>query len=115
MQALLGTSLPVFVGLTLVLMGFAAFMTGQAVARTWRPAWQAAVYSVLLGLVARFLGFALFGGELLSPAGFLVDTAVLAAIALAAWRLTRAHRMVTQYPWLYERAGPFGWRERGDG
>ncbi|WP_375731230.1 DUF6867 family protein [Azospirillum sp. B506] len=23
-----------------------------------------------------------------------------------------ARRMVNQYPWLYERAGPFAWRER---
>jgi len=23
--------------------------------------------------------------------------------------------MVSQYPWLYERSGPFGWRERVGG
>jgi putative effector of murein hydrolase len=32
-------------------------------------------------------------------------------IALAAHRLTRARKMVNQYPWLYERTGPFGWRD----
>ena len=113
MTAVLGNSLAVFVGVTLLLMGFAAFMTGQAVAATWRPYWQAVLYGVLLGLVDRFLIFALFDGALLSLVGFLVDTAVLIAVATAAFRITRTHRMVNQYPWLYERAGPFGWREKG--
>jgi hypothetical protein len=37
---------------------------------------------------------------------------MLGAILLAAYYLTRARKMVQQYPWLYERRGPFGWRER---
>jgi hypothetical protein len=36
---------------------------------------------------------------------------LLALIASAAWRATRARRMTLQYPWLYERVGLFGWRE----
>ncbi len=101
---------PVFLGLTVVGMGFAAFMIGQAVARTWRPAWQATVYCLLLGLADRFLGFALFGATLTSPTGYAVDAAVLVAITQLAFRLCRARKMVAQYPWLYRRAGPFGWR-----
>ncbi|WP_338019209.1 DUF6867 family protein [Azospirillum doebereinerae] len=27
-------------------------------------------------------------------------------------RIAIARRMVNQYPWLYERNGPFAWRER---
>jgi hypothetical protein len=112
MEALLGNSLGVFLGVTLCLMGFAAFMTGQAMAVTWKPAWHAAGYACLLGFADRFLAFALFGGELLSLSAYLIDTAALVAIALLAFRLGRARKMVEQYPWLYERAGPLGWREK---
>ncbi len=114
MEALLGTSLFVFVGVTIVVMGFAAFVTGQALANTWKPQWHAVVYCVLLGLFDRFLVFSLFDGELLSLSGYLIDTAVLVAIALFAFRLARARKMVNQYPWLYQRVGLFGWREVGD-
>ena len=57
--------------------------------------------------------FALFEGELLSVTGYVIDTAVLMAISLFAYRLNRVNRVVNQYPWLYERAGLFNWREKG--
>lgn len=113
METLTGTSLPVFVGVTLLVMGFACFMTGQALANTWKPAWQAVVYTLLLGGADRFLVWSLFEADLLSVTGYAVDTAVLLAICLVAYRLTKAHRMVTQYPWIYERSGPFGWHRKG--
>lgn len=112
MAALLGTSIGVFIGITVVLCGFAAFMTGQALAGTWRPVWQVWLYIMLLGFADRFLTWALFQGELLSPTGYLIDTAVLLVIGLSAFYLTRARQMTAQYPWLYERSGPFTWRER---
>lgn len=112
MQALLGNSVGVFLGVTVCLMGFAAFMTGKALAETWKPAWHAAAYAGLLGLADRFLAYALFGGELLSPTAYVIDTAVLAGIALFAHRLARARKMVAQYPWLYERAGLLDWRDK---
>lgn len=112
MEFLLGTSVPVFVGVTCIIIGFAAYMTGQAMANTWRPVWQLFVYGALLGLASRFLIFSLFDGELLSVTGYAIDTAVLIAIAGFAFRLTRARKMVNQYPWLYERAGLFGWKSR---
>ena len=88
-------------------------MTGQAVSATWRPAWQVVAYNVLLTFADRFLVFGLFDGELLSPVGFAIDAVVLVAIGLLAFRLTRVRKMVAQYPWLYESAGPFAWRRRG--
>ena len=103
-----------FVILTVAIMGGAGWLTGQAVAATWRPMWQAAAGCVALGLADRFLVFALFGGELLSAGGFALDPAVIVAIGLAAWRVTLVRKMVTQYPWLYRRAGPFAWRARAD-
>lgn len=101
--------------LTLLLFGWAAAMTGQALARNWRPVWQVVPYALLLALGDRFLLFALFDGVLLSPAGYAVAALLLFACAVAAYRLTQARRMVAQYPWLYARAGWFGWRERGPG
>ncbi|MCC7272528.1 MAG: hypothetical protein IT561_07660 [Alphaproteobacteria bacterium] len=111
METGLGTTVPVFLGLTVVLFGGAAFLTGQALAQTWRPWWQAVPSAILLGLGDLFLAFTLFGGEP-SVVGYLVHTLVLLAIMLLAWRITQVHRMVTQYPWIYERAGLFAWRER---
>jgi ABC-type uncharacterized transport system permease subunit len=113
MESILGTSVGVFLGVTVALMGFAAFMTGQALANTWKPMWHAVVYAILLGFADRFLTFALFEGELLSLNGYLVDTAVLVVISLFAFRISQVRRMVSQYPWLYERAGLFGWRQKG--
>lgn len=113
MEALLGTTVGVFVGVTVCLTGFAAFMTGQALAQGWRPAWQIVPYCLLLGAADRFLVWGLFKGAGLLPSGYVIDTAVIMAICAAAYRLTLARRMTAQYPWLYERTGPFGWRRRG--
>ena len=112
METLTGTSLPVFIGVTLMVMGFACFMTGQGLANTWKPAWQAVLYTLLLGFADRFLVWSLFESDLLSVTGYVVDTAVLLAICLVAYRSTKAHRMVSQYPWIYERNGLFGWRRK---
>jgi hypothetical protein len=66
----------------------------------------------LLGLATRFLSFALFEGRLLHLPGYLIDVAVLTAMAFLAYRMTRVRKMVSQYPWLYERVGLFAWRDR---
>jgi hypothetical protein len=81
-------------------------------AETWRPFWQLAAYMLLLGGAVRFVHFALFEGELLSVPSYLADMLYLLLVGSLSWRMTYAHRMVTQYRWLYERSGPFGWRER---
>ena len=113
MIGLLGTTFPVFIGVTVVLMGFAAYMTGQAMANRWKPMWQVTGYCVLLGFADRFLTWGLFQGDGMSVSGYVVDTAVLLIIGLFSYQLNKARRMTAQYPWLYERAGLFSWRERG--
>ena len=113
MEEALGSTLGVFIFITLIVMGFAAYMIGQAMANTWKPLWHCLLYSALLGAADRFLHMALYDGKLLSLSGYLIDTAVLMALSVFAFRVTQARRMVSQYPWLYERAGLFGWRERG--
>lgn len=112
MEQALGSSVPVFIGVTLVLMGFASYMTGQALASTWRPLWQVFPYVLMMGAADRFLTWALFQGALLALLPYIIGTAILLLICLAAYRFTQARKMVSQYPWLYERAGVFGWRER---
>ncbi len=110
---MIGATFPVFVGVTIVLMGGAGWLMGQALARGWRPIWQVVAYGLLLGLADRFLTFSLFDGTLVTAAGYAVDTVVIEAFALVGYRTTLAAKMVAQYPWLYRRAGPFGWRQHG--
>ena len=59
MSELLGTSIPVFIGITVVLEGGAAWLMGQALGGRWRPVWQVFPYAFLLGLTDRFLIYAL--------------------------------------------------------
>jgi len=110
------TSSPlVFLFLTVLLFGFAAVMTGITLATNWRPWWHVLGYTVILGLVDRFLVFALFDGQLFSVAGFAIDTAVLELVALLAFRLTRVRRMVNQYPWRYQRQRLLFWSNKDEG
>lgn len=115
--------------LTLILFGGAAVLMGNAIADTWRPWWQNITYGALLAVADQFLGFALFDGpffidSLVSSDGgpfgpalleYLFDTVIICAIALLAHRVTLARKMVAQYPWLYERTGPLGWRAKSGG
>jgi hypothetical protein len=111
MEAWLGTSLPVFLGLS-VLVGGTAWLTGQAIAASWRPAWQVGSYCLLLALGWRFLSFALFEGQLLSLSGFIANLVVLLAVGLAGYRITHVKKMITQYPWLYQPRGPWRYERR---
>ena len=112
MLELMGSSLPAFIVVTFLAMGFSALMTGVGLATTWRPAWQAIPYCLLLGLVDRFLVWSLFEGELLLLSGYLIDTALLTAVCLLAFRITQVRKMLTQYPWLVERSGLLSWRDK---
>jgi hypothetical protein len=97
--------------LTVVIGGGAAVLSGRAIAHAWRPASQVVFAALLLGAAARFFHFALFQGELLSLPSYACDTALFVIAGMLAWRATRAKQMVQQYPWLYARSGPLGWRE----
>jgi hypothetical protein len=112
--------------LTIIMFGGGGFMMGQALADTWRPWWQIMPYSALMALGNNFLGFALFDGAFfidslfskgakpLSEAilEYVIDFAVILVFAALGYRLTQVRKMPAQYPWLYERVGPFQWREK---
>jgi len=100
-----------FGALTVIVFGFAAFMMGWALADTWRPAWQVFAYGLLLGVGNRLFQNFLCANDVLNLVAYIIGTGVLIAIAVVAYRAIRAHKMVTQYPWLYQRAGLFSWRK----
>ena len=101
-----------FILVTVVLGGWTAWMTGRGVAATWRPAWQALLWSLPLAAAVRFIHYALFAGTFLSARYYLGDLAVVAAVASLGFRSTRAGQMTRQYRWLYERTSPLTWREK---
>lgn len=102
----------IFLIMTVIIGGGAAFMAGRGLASKWRPVWMAVAYMIPMGLALRFFHYALFEGNLLSLRFFITDTLVLVAGALLGYRLTQVTQMVSQYPWLYERAGPLAWRDK---
>jgi hypothetical protein len=104
-----------FLFMTLIIAGGAAFLAGRALASKWRPEWMAIAYMVPLAAALRFFHYALFNGTLLSLHYFLVDFVILVAATMLGYRLMRAEQMTSQYPWLYERAGPLSWRARRTG
>ena len=115
--------------LTFFLFGGAAALMGNAIAETWRPWWQNLTYGALLAVGDEFLGFALFKGPFFidslvssnaQPLGqalleYLFDFVIISAFALFSYRLTKTRKMVSQYPWLYERSGLLTWRAKTGG
>lgn len=99
---------------TLVLGGGCAWLSGRAIALTWRSIWIVVAAMIPMGFAVRFVHFALFNETLLAPRTYLVETVVLLAIASLSFQRTRARQMVQQYYWLYESRGPLSWRLRQD-
>ena len=105
-------SFGVFLLISVLLGGGAAWLAGRAIAATWRPSWHVAFYMLILGVAVRFLHFALFEATLLSAHYYLVDLGVCLGFGFLGFRTTRAAQMVTQYRWINARAGTFSWWRR---
>ena len=105
-------SLGVFLLVSVLLGGGAAWLAGRAIAATWRPWWHVAFYMLVLGLAVRFLHFALFDATLLSPQYYLVDTGICLGLGFLGFRAARAAQMATQYRWINARTGAFSWARR---
>jgi Domain of unknown function (DUF6867) len=105
-------SLRVFLVLTVILGGGAAFLSGRGLARSWKPFSRVFFYMALLTAAVRFFHYALFDGDLRSVYYYLVTYVVLLAAACLGFRAMRTTQMVTQYRWLYERTSPLTWRAR---
>ncbi len=102
----------IFLFLTLILGGGAAFMAGRGMAVKWRPIWMPLLAMVPLTLGLRFLHYALFQADLTSLHYLVTDFLILVVFAFLGYRMTLTKKMVRQYPWLYEKVGPLGWRTR---
>jgi hypothetical protein len=111
--------------ITVLLGGGAAFLSGQALARAWKPLTRLLVYMLLLGVAVRFLHWGVFldatyqswramQGTLTSLHYYVVDTLVLMCFATFAYRLERVRQMTTQYRWIYERTGLLTWQKRSN-
>jgi len=83
-------SVGVFLLVTMAIGGGAAWLSGRAIAATWRPWWYIVAYMLILGAAVRFFHYALFG-----------------------FRVTRARQMATQYGFLITRTGLLSWARRG--
>lgn len=108
-SAVIEVSLADFIVITVLLGGWAGWMSGRSIAATWRPYAQVVLYMIPFALVVRWVHFALFKGTLLSVPYYLVDLAVVLALATLGYRSVRAKQMTTQYRWLYRRTGPLSW------
>ena len=106
----------VWLAVTVILGGAAAFVTGQALARAWRGLGRATIYAALLAFASCFLCYALFHVSAI-PMNALIAAAVardaarvapllavwgasfviLALFAAAGWRLMRGKMMAQQY------------------
>jgi hypothetical protein len=107
-------SLGVFLLVSVLMGGGAAWLAGRAIAATWRPWWHVAVYMLPLGAAVRFIHFAVFSSKFLSLHYYLVDVVVCLIFGFLGFRLMRVNQMVGRYSWINERAGPLSWRRRDD-
>jgi hypothetical protein len=101
-----------FILVTVVIGGAAAWQMGRSISLTWRPFMIVPVYTALLTCGIRFIHFALFEGTLLSPKYFLVDFVILFAAAAIGWRMQRTEQMRTQYSFAFEKTSPISWRRK---
>ncbi len=106
-------SLLVFLFVTVILGGAGAWMTGRACAITWRPL-EAARYLPADAVVRRALHpfRAVRRHAAFAVHYWLVDLIFLLIVGYTAYRYTMANQMVSQYYWLYEKAGAFSWRDK---
>jgi hypothetical protein len=112
---------------SIIMFGFLAYMTGANMARNWRPIGHLVFYCALLAVGERFMAHTIVwhrfyllldifwtDGEwsVAFDAYIFISFVICLTFGFLAYYATRASLMVRQYPWLYERSGPFGWRRR---
>jgi NO-binding membrane sensor protein with MHYT domain len=106
-------SIWLFLLVTVIMGGWAAWRAGRAIAQAWKPALALIPAALALGLAVRFLHFALFEGTLLSAHFWLVDSAFCLGFAWLGWRFERANTMARQYAFAFRKAGPFAFSRKG--
>src|SRR5262249_43304707 len=87
----------IFLLLTVVMGGGAAYVSANASPLTWRPFCPAPLYMLPLAAAVRFCHFALFAEPFLSLKTFSVAFAVALVAPSFGFRLLRAGQMARQY------------------
>ena len=109
----------IWLAVTLIIGGAAAFATGHALAGAWRGRGRTTLYAALLAAAAGFLSYALFGVRAIPLqaiataviarnyetipmllAVWAASFVLLALIAAFGWRLTRTRMLNEQYDFL---------------
>jgi hypothetical protein len=112
MSLLVEKSLLDFIVITLILGGWASWMTGKAFAQTWGRLLGLLCALIALGFVVRFVHFSVFEAKLFSLHYLLIDIGFCLIFGLIGFRLTRVNQMVQQYWWLYERTSVLGYKSK---
>ena len=102
----------IFLILTVLLGGGAAFMAGRNLAASWKSPWLLFAYMLIFTCGVRFLHFALFQNELFSLKYYISHGLIIQASAFFGYRLTMAKQMVEKYPFAFERTSLLGWRAK---
>ena len=96
-----------------VILGFwTAWRTGKSVADGWGEYPTVVIYTLLLGVVMRFLHYALFAGPMLNGFYYITDIVLLLAFATVSFRVRRTSQMVDNYYWLYDRTSAFSYKKK---
>ncbi|WP_105383403.1 DUF6867 family protein [Neorhizobium alkalisoli] len=98
--------------LVLVIGFWTAWRAGKAAAEGWNNYLTVLVYTLLLGVVMRFLHFALFQGPFISAFYYILDVVILLVFSSAGFRIRRTRQMVQNYYWLYEPTSAFSWKKK---
>ena len=101
-----------FILMTVILFGWCSYQLGKAMANTWQSIYLMIFYALLLTFFDRFILFGLFEQKLLSTTMFLIDFITLSSISLISFKLTRVNYMINQYPWKYQKAGFFSYKNK---
>jgi hypothetical protein len=96
-----------FLFITLILGGWAAWMTGRACAQTWRPYLTLVVYLLALGHGGSFHpSCAVRGNDVLVALLHRRHIILMVIGGTLGYRYTRTNQMVSQYHWLYDKVSP---------
>jgi hypothetical protein len=98
--------------LVLIIGFWTAWRAGKAAAEGWNNYLTVIVYTLLLGVVMRFLHFALFQGPFISAFYYVLDVVILLVFSSAGYRIRRTRQMVQNYYWLYEPTSAFSFKKK---
>ncbi|TCV74624.1 hypothetical protein EDE05_103380 [Neorhizobium sp. R1-B] len=98
--------------LVLVIGFWTAWRAGKAAAEGWNNYLTVVVYTLLLGVVMRFLHFALFQGPFIDAFYYILDVVILLVFSSAGYRIRRTRQMVQNYYWLYEPTSAFSFKKK---